>query len=40
LTGYGQAEHRRRTSEAGFDDHLLKPLSMDVLNRVLATAPA
>ncbi len=25
LTGYGQAEDRKRTSEAGFDDHLVKP---------------
>ena len=25
LTGWGQAEDRRRTAEAGFDDHLTKP---------------
>ena len=26
LTGYGQPEDRRRTVEAGFDDHLVKPV--------------
>jgi two-component system CheB/CheR fusion protein len=40
LTGYGQEEHRRRTREAGFDEHLLKPLSMEALDRALATCPA
>ena len=37
LTGYGQAEDRRRTSEAGFDAHLVKPVDPDVLSRALAT---
>ncbi len=40
LTGYGQEEHRRRTREAGFDDHLLKPLTMDALDRALADCVA
>jgi PAS domain S-box-containing protein len=40
LTGYGQEEHRRRTREAGFDEHLLKPLSMEALTQALATCPA
>ena len=35
LTGYGQEEHRRQTLEAGFDHHLLKPLEMEELRRVL-----
>lgn len=35
LTGWGQAEHRRRSLEAGFDDHLVKPVEMDVLETVL-----
>ena len=26
LTGYGQPEDRRRTLDAGFDDHLVKPV--------------
>jgi signal transduction histidine kinase/ActR/RegA family two-component response regulator len=37
LTGYGQSEDRRRTSEAGFDAHLVKPVDPDVLSRALAT---
>ena len=35
LTGWGQAEHRRRSIEAGFDDHLVKPVELDVLEHVL-----
>jgi two-component system, sensor histidine kinase len=37
LTGYGQSEDRRRTAEAGFDAHLVKPVDPDVLTRALAT---
>jgi two-component system CheB/CheR fusion protein len=37
LTGYGQAADRRRAEEAGFDAHLVKPVSHDELNRLLAT---
>ena len=33
LTGYGQDEHPRRSSEAGFDRHLVKPLDFEVLAR-------
>jgi CheY-like chemotaxis protein len=36
LTGWGQAEDRRRTSEAGFDFHLVKPPEMNALKDVLA----
>jgi CheY-like chemotaxis protein len=36
LTGYGQEEDRRRSREAGFDLHLLKPVEPDELGRVLA----
>ena len=35
LTGYGQPEDRRRTQEAGFDHHLLKPVDMDALREVI-----
>jgi PAS domain S-box-containing protein len=35
LTGWGQAEHRRRSIEVGFDDHLVKPVELDVLESVL-----
>jgi two-component system CheB/CheR fusion protein len=36
LTGYGQEADRRRTAEAGFDEHLLKPAGCADLNRLLA----
>jgi len=36
LTGYGQEEHRRRSREAGFDHHLVKPLDLAALERILA----
>jgi CheY-like chemotaxis protein len=35
LTGWGQAEHRRRSHEVGFDDHLVKPVELDVLESLL-----
>ena len=35
LTGWGQAEHRRRSIEVGFDDHLVKPVELDVLEKLL-----
>jgi PAS domain S-box-containing protein len=35
LTGWGQAEHRRRSIEVGFDDHLVKPVELDMLETVL-----
>ena len=34
LTGYGNEEDRRRTQQAGFDEHLVKPASVDDLERV------
>ncbi|HEV3261020.1 MAG TPA: ATP-binding protein [Gemmataceae bacterium] len=36
VTGYGQPEDRRRTLEAGFDRHLVKPIDVDELQRLLA----
>ncbi|WP_437635501.1 hybrid sensor histidine kinase/response regulator [Sorangium sp. So ce854] len=33
MTGYGQESDRRATQEAGFDEHLVKPISVDVLRR-------
>jgi CheY-like chemotaxis protein len=36
LTGYGQDEDRRRTREAGFDRHLVKPVSLEELRELLA----
>lgn len=35
LTGYGQPTDRQRSLEAGFDDHLVKPLGADDLARAL-----
>lgn len=35
LTGYGQPDDRRRSHEAGFNAHLVKPVKMDELLRVL-----
>lgn len=35
LTGYGQEQDRRRALEAGFDEHLLKPVDLDTLDSVL-----
>jgi PAS domain S-box-containing protein len=41
LTGWGQEEDRRRASEAGFDEHLTKPVDPALLNTLLALeAPA
>ena len=36
LTGYGQDEDRRRTREAGFDRHLVKPVNLEELRELLA----
>lgn len=35
LTGYGHAADRRRALDAGFDDHVLKPASVEHLESVL-----
>lgn len=36
LTGWGQKEDLRRSKEAGFDDHLVKPAEVEDLRAVLA----
>lgn len=38
LTGWGQDEDRRRTAEAGFQFHCVKPISMEDLEAVLDAA--
>ncbi|SAK53109.1 PAS/PAC sensor hybrid histidine kinase [Caballeronia hypogeia] len=38
VTGWGQAEDRARTTAAGFDDHLVKPVDIDVLEGLLRLA--
>jgi PAS domain S-box-containing protein len=39
LTGWGQREDRRRTREAGFDYHLVKPADVDALQSILSLQP-
>lgn len=36
VSGYGQAEDRARSSTAGFDDHLLKPVAPDLLLKIVS----
>jgi CheY-like chemotaxis protein len=36
VTGYGLDSDRERTRAAGFDAHLVKPVSVDRLRRVIA----
>jgi DNA-binding response OmpR family regulator len=36
LTGWGQDEDRRLSTQAGFDGHLVKPVDHAALNRLLA----
>jgi CheY-like chemotaxis protein len=38
LTGWGQATDRLRTRDAGMDQHLVKPVSLDALRSVLASS--
>jgi len=38
LTGYGQAEDRRRALDSGFDEHLIKPLDLQRMRTVLDRA--
>jgi CheY-like chemotaxis protein len=39
LTGWGQESDRRRTQEAGFDDHLTKPIEPAQVERLLTEPP-
>jgi CheY-like chemotaxis protein len=40
LTGWGQDEDRRRSQEAGFDLHVVKPVDLMALEQLLAGLPA
>jgi len=40
LTGYGQVSDRARALEAGFDEHLVKPVRVEQLLRLLSEAPS
>ena len=36
LTGWGQEADRRRSADAGFDHHMVKPVEVDALTKLLA----
>ena len=36
MTGYGQEEDQRRSREAGFNAHMVKPVDLDTLQKLLA----
>ena len=36
VTGYGDAEARLRSAQAGYDQHLTKPVDPDTLEQILA----
>jgi CheY-like chemotaxis protein len=38
-TGWGQEDDRRRSHEAGFDYHLVKPVSLDAIEKILRDLP-
>ena len=40
LTGWGQDEDRRRSEEAGFDAHMIKPVDFGALTKLLAESRA
>jgi PAS domain S-box-containing protein len=40
VSGYGREEDRRRSREAGFDQHLIKPVDFDELQQLLGIRPA
>ena len=40
LTGWGQPSDRERSRDAGFDSHLVKPVSLESVVEVLAALPA
>ncbi|MCW7538469.1 ATP-binding protein [Aquabacterium sp. A7-Y] len=39
MTGWGQEEDKRRSREAGFDFHMVKPVDPETLERLLAQLP-
>jgi CheY-like chemotaxis protein len=40
LTAYGRPEDRAQALQAGFDVHLVKPVEVDTLRRLLAPSPS
>jgi CheY-like chemotaxis protein len=39
VSGYGRPEDRQRALEAGFDDHLVKPVDLDRVTAMLRSVP-
>jgi two-component system CheB/CheR fusion protein len=39
VTGYGQQEDRRRTQEAGFDHHFVKPVNPELIYELMSSLP-
>jgi PAS domain S-box-containing protein len=39
LTGYGQPDDRKKSSASGFDEHLVKPVDIEILRKLLASYP-
>jgi CheY-like chemotaxis protein/anti-sigma regulatory factor (Ser/Thr protein kinase) len=39
VTGYGQDSDRKRSRDAGFYDHLVKPVDLDAIEAIVAAAP-
>jgi CheY-like chemotaxis protein len=39
VSGYGQAEDIARSKAAGFDKHIVKPVSSEILQAAMATRP-
>lgn len=39
LTGYGADDARKRSVEAGFDHHLVKPVGLDQIKQILTSTP-
>jgi CheY-like chemotaxis protein len=40
MSGFGTREDRRRSEEAGYDAHLVKPVDLEVVDQVVAQAQA
>jgi len=38
MTGYGSQDDKRRTQDAGFDAHLIKPVELETLIKLLNDA--
>ena len=36
LTGWGQEDDRRKSADAGFNDHLVKPVDVDELIKLVS----